>query len=180
MKRTSFHSQCWHTRIHDIPEDELIFELQHHLEANGQNRLSDEHTRIALLFLLATGYTPILPRSYDSSSYSTPPIDAKTSPLRANPVENTEEWLIDVPTPDFAKPTPHIPEPTEFSPEQTLDSTPIEELPGKPTPHQTVDNFAPLTLTSSPNASPTMSHHHTLHPTPVSAPLCPASMKTLL
>ncbi|KZS10302.1 Uncharacterized protein APZ42_025265 [Daphnia magna] len=52
-KKTSFHSQYWHSRIHDISEDELIFELQHHLEANGRIRLSDEHTKVSLLSLLA-------------------------------------------------------------------------------------------------------------------------------
>ncbi|KAK4013270.1 hypothetical protein OUZ56_025504 [Daphnia magna] len=101
-KRTSFHSKYWHSRIHDISEDELIFELQHNLEANGRFRLSDEHTRVSLLSLLAlypppldtparlfeflnlrTGYTPVLPRSYDSSD-SAPSIDAPTPPLRTD------------------------------------------------------------------------------------------------
>ncbi|KAK4030856.1 hypothetical protein OUZ56_024243 [Daphnia magna] len=149
QKRTFFHSQYWHSRIHDIPEDELIFELQHHLEANGRIRLSDEHTRVSLLSLLAlypsldtparlfeflnlgTGYTPVLPRSYDSSD-SAPSIDAPTPPLRTD----------------------------------------------TPAPRQETDKFTPPTSTSSPIASPTMSHHHTLHPTPVSVPPCPTSLKT--
>ncbi|KAK4007566.1 hypothetical protein OUZ56_012724 [Daphnia magna] len=112
QKRTFFHSQYWHSRIHDIPEDTFIFELHHHLEANGRIRLSDEHTRVSLLSLLAlypsldtpakffefsnlrTGYTLILPRSYESSD-SAPSIDAPTPPLRTKAVQSTEERLID-------------------------------------------------------------------------------------
>ncbi|KAK4028385.1 hypothetical protein OUZ56_017665 [Daphnia magna] len=188
QKRTSFQSQYSHSRIHDIPEDELIFELQHHLEVNGRIRLSDEHTRVSLLSLLAlypsldtparhfeflnlrTGYTPVLPRSYDSSD-SAPSIDAPTPPLRTDTVKSTEERLIDVPTPDFARPDPNLPDQTEFSPVMTSDPDTIEETPGKPTPRQETDKFTPPTSTSSPIASPTMSYHHTLHPTPMSGPL---------
>ncbi|KAK4030500.1 hypothetical protein OUZ56_023743 [Daphnia magna] len=186
-KRTSFHSQYWHSRIHDIPEHELIFELQHHLEANGRIRLSDEHTRVSLLSLLAlspsldtpaklfeflnlrTGYTLVIPCSYDSSD-SAPSIDAPTPPLRTDTVQSTKVRLIDVPTPDFTKLAPNLPDPTEFSPMTTSDPDPIEETPGNPTPRQETDQFTPPTSTSLPIASPTMSHHHTLHPTPVSAP----------
>ncbi|KAI9550677.1 hypothetical protein GHT06_006306 [Daphnia sinensis] len=152
QKRISFHSQYWHARIHDIPEEELIFELQHHLEANGRVRMSDEHTRVSLLSLLAlypsldtpaklfeflnlrTGYTPILPRSYDSSSDPAPAIDAPTPPIRTDVLRNTEERLVDVPTPDFAKPAPTLPKPNEFSPITTSDSNPDEEPPVKSTP----------------------------------------------
>ncbi|KAK4006518.1 hypothetical protein OUZ56_011672 [Daphnia magna] len=190
QKRTSFQSQYSHSRIHDIPEDELIFELQHHLEVNGRIRLSDEHTRVSLLSLLAlypsldtparhfeflnlrTGYTPVLPRSYDSSD-SAPSIDAPTPPLRTDTVKSTEERLIDVPTPDFARPDPNLPDQTEFSPVMTSDPDTIEETPGKPTPRQETDKFTPPTSTSSPIASPTMSYHHTLHPTPMSGPPVP-------
>ncbi|KAK4003639.1 hypothetical protein OUZ56_005395 [Daphnia magna] len=195
QKRTSFHSQYWHSHINDIPEDELIFELQHHLEANDRFRLSDEHTRVSLLFLLAlypsldtparlfeflnlrTGYTPVLPRSYDSSD-SAPSIDAPTPPLRTDTRKSTEEWLIDLPTPDLAIPDPKLPYPTEFSSVTTSDPDTIEETPGKPTFRQETDKFILPTSTSSPITSPTMSQHHTLHPTPVSGPPSPTSIKT--
>ncbi|KAI9553636.1 hypothetical protein GHT06_021560 [Daphnia sinensis] len=193
--------------------------------------MSDEHTRVSLLSLLAlypsldtpaklfeflnlrTGYTPILPRSYDSSSDPAPAIDAPTPPIRTDVLRNTEERLVDVPTPDFAKPAPTLPKPNEFSPITTSDSNPDEEPPVKSTPHQETNQFAPPASTSSPipnqkknqftppgstsspiphqeakqppapgptscpNAPPAMSHH-TLHPTPVSGPPCPASTKT--
>ncbi|KAK4007300.1 hypothetical protein OUZ56_012460 [Daphnia magna] len=195
QKRTSFHSQYWHSHIHDIPEDELIFKLQHHLEANGRICLSDKHTRVSLLSFLAlyasldtparlfkflnlrTGCTPVLPRSYDSSD-SAPSIDAPTPPLRTDTVQSTEERLIEVPRPDFARPDPNLPDPTEFSPGTKSYLDTIEETPGKPTPRQETYKFTPPTSTSSPIASPTMSHHHTLHPTPVSGPPCPTSMNT--
>ncbi|KZS19984.1 Uncharacterized protein APZ42_013448 [Daphnia magna] len=60
----------------------------------------------------------------------------------------------------------------------TSDPDTIEETPGKPTSRQETDKFTPPTLTSSPITSPTMSHHHTLHPTPGSGPPCPTSIKT--
>ncbi|KAK4009662.1 hypothetical protein OUZ56_018808 [Daphnia magna] len=160
QKRNSFHSQYWHSRIHDIPEDELIFELQHHLEANGRFRLSDEHTRVSLLSLLAlypsldtparlfeflnlrTGYTPVLPLSYDSSD-SAPSIDAPTSPLRTDTRQSNEERLIDLLTPDLARPDPKLPDPTQFSPVTTLDPDTTEEAPGKPTSCQETDKFTP-------------------------------------
>ncbi|KZR98477.1 Uncharacterized protein APZ42_006092, partial [Daphnia magna] len=179
QKRTSFHSQYWHSHIHDIPEDELIFELQHHLEANGRFHQSDEHTRVSLLSLLAlyssldtparlfeflnlrTGYTPVLPHSYDSSD-SAPSIDAPTPPLRTDTRQSTEERLIDLPTPDLVRPDPKLPDPTQFSPVTTLDPDTIEETPGKPTSRQETDKFTPPASTSSPITSPTMSHHYTL------------------
>ncbi|KAK4027278.1 hypothetical protein OUZ56_016289 [Daphnia magna] len=83
-----------------------------------------------------------------------------------------------VPTPDFARHDPNLPDPTEFSPVTTSDPDTIEETPVKPTSRQETDKFTPPTSTSSPIASPMMSHHHTLHPTPVSDPPCPTSIKT--
>ncbi|KZS05510.1 Uncharacterized protein APZ42_031278 [Daphnia magna] len=106
---------------------------------------------------LRTGYMPVLPRSYDSSD-SAQSIDAPTPSLRTDTVQSNKELLIDVPSPDFARPDPNLPDPTEF--------------------RQGTDKFTPPTSTSSPITSPTMSHHHTLHPTPVSGPPCPTSMKT--
>ncbi|KZS18244.1 Uncharacterized protein APZ42_015662 [Daphnia magna] len=127
-------------------------------------------------FLLTTA-PPRIQSDYGSSD-SAPSIDAPTPPLRTDTVQSTEERLIDVPTPDLARPDPNLPDPTEFIPVTTSVPDTIEETLGKPTPRQETDKFTPPTSTSSPIALPTMSCHHTPHPTPVSDPPCPTSVKT--
>ncbi|KAK4013547.1 hypothetical protein OUZ56_026101 [Daphnia magna] len=67
----------------------------------------------------------------------------------------------------FRQTRQNVPNPAEFSPVTTSDLDPIEETPRKPIPRKETDEFTPTILTSSPIASQTMSHHHTLHPTPM-------------
>lgn len=143
--RVSFYSQYWHTSIVDIPGDEFVAELQHQLEANHRNPLTDEEAHTALESLLIlhphlntpakvfeylnlrTGYTPIQLRSYENSEGSQASPGQPPTPPHRTVEENSpfthQEKLVDVPTPDFANHTQTSPGLLKLDAQHLLDRT---------------------------------------------------------